>query len=81
MAFGSDIKPISKKKFFELQKKKIKNKKKLIKFVSVGVDWERKRNMSKAINVINEMNKMGFNSSLKIVGSKPPKNFIKPKNL
>ena len=77
LEFGSDINPISKNNFLELQKKKIKNKKKLIKFLSVGIDWERK-NMSKSINVINELNKKNLKSSLTIVGSIPPKNFIKP---
>ena len=34
--------------------------------------------MSKSINVINELNKKNLKSSLTIVGSIPPKNFIKP---
>ena len=76
--FGSDILPISKKKFLFVQKNRIKNKKKMIKFISVGVDWERK-NMDKSIQVIRELNNMGNKCSLIIVGALPPKNFIKPK--
>jgi len=76
--FGSDILPISKKKFLFVQKNRIKNKKKMIKFISVGVDWERK-NMDKSIQVIRELNNIGNKCSLIIVGALPPKNFIKPK--
>ena len=76
--FGSNILPISKKKFLLHQKNRIKNKKETIKFISVGVDWERK-NMNKSIHVIKELNDMGYKCTLKIVGAIPPKNFIKPK--
>jgi glycosyltransferase involved in cell wall biosynthesis len=76
--FGSDILPISKKKFLFVQKNRIMSKKKIIKFISVGVDWERK-NMDKSIQVIRELNNIGNKCSLIIVGALPPKNFIKPK--
>ncbi len=75
--FGSDILPISKKLFLNSQKKN-KKKNNKIKFISVGVDWDRK-NMGKSIEVVNELNKMGINSFLTIVGSQPPKTFNIPK--
>ena len=68
--FGSDILPISKKLFLNSQKKNKNNNN--IKFISVGVDWDRK-NMDKSIDVVKELNKLGINSSLTIVGSQPPK--------
>ena len=74
--FGSDILPISKKKFFASLNKKLKKDKKL-KFLSIGVDWDRK-NMSKSVSVIAELNNKGIHSELIIIGSKPPKIFKKP---
>ena len=73
--FGSDIAPISRQKFFVLDKKRNRDKK--LKFLSIGVDWDRK-NMSKSISVIKELNNKGIYSELTIVGSKPPKIFKKP---
>jgi glycosyltransferase involved in cell wall biosynthesis len=75
LPFGSDISPITKKQFLSIFKKRIEEK--TTKFISVGVDWERK-NMSKSIEVINQLNKKGYASKLAIVGAKPPKNFNKP---
>ncbi len=74
--FGSDILPISKKLFLNAQKKNKQNNN--IKFISVGVDWDRK-NMDKSIDVVKELNKKGINSSLTIVGSQPPKIFNIPR--
>ena len=76
LAFGSDMKPITKGQFLSIIKKN-KKIKKTYKFISVGVEWKRK-NMSKSIQVIEELNKKGFDSTLKIIGAKPPDNFIKP---
>ena len=75
--FGSDILPIAKKNFLSIQKNRIKNKKKLIKLISIGVDWDRK-NMTKSVEVAKELNKKKINCCLTIVGAKPPKNFLKP---
>ena len=77
LPFGSDINPISKKQFLSIFKKN-KKVKKITRFISVGVDWERK-NMDKSIEVINQLNNKGYVSKLIIVGAKPPENFYKPK--
>mgnify|MGYP001159971337 CR=1 FL=1 len=76
LPFGSDINPITKKQFLSIFKKS-KKEKKITKFISVGVDWERK-NMGKSIEVINQLNKKGYDSKLVVVGAKPPEDFIKP---
>lgn len=76
LAFGSDINPITKEQFLSIMKKN-KKIKKTYKFISVGVEWKRK-NMSKSIQVIEQLNRKGFDSTLKIIGAKPPNNFIKP---
>ncbi len=71
LPFGVDLKPLNKKKFSILKKKRINTKKTETIFLSVGVDWNRK-NMHKSIQVIEKLNSMNMKSKITIVGSVPP---------
>ena len=74
--FGANIQSIP--KFNDLLKYTIRRiNSNICKFLFIGVDWDRKGGMF-ALNFINELNKLGIESSLTIVGCKPkiPNEFI-----
>ncbi len=75
--FGTDSSPISKKIFNISNKKRIDRQNHQIRFLSIGVDWNRK-NMEKSIHVVKELNDLKLNSKITIVGAVPPVNFKVP---
>ncbi len=79
LPFGCDMPSISKKKLDNKLKKRINTLKNKVKLLTIGTDWQRK-NMDKAINVNNEINKLKIKSELTIVGVNPKSNRSLPKN-
>ena len=78
LPFGVDSKPLNKKRFILIKKKRIISKKKETIFLSIGVDWNRK-NMHKSIQVVEKLNSLKMRSKIIIVGSTPPHKYKIPK--
>ena len=78
MPFGSNINHnLNSKNLHKIIDKRVITKKFLIKFLSVGTDWNRK-GMDSSIKVIKKLRKKGINCELNIVGCKKPVNYELP---
>ena len=80
LPFGCYMQSVEKKILDKKLQRRINILGKKVKLLTIGTDWQRK-NMDKAINVNNELNKNNILSELTIVGAYPKSSRLLPKNI